>query len=354
MIITILAFAVVAGVIITIHELGHFLAARATGMRVKKFSIGFPPKLYSKVKGDTEYSISWIPLGGYVQIAGMVDESLDDEGVTGAPDEFMSKNPFQKTFVLAAGVMMNYITAFLLVVGVTLAVGIGELDKSTKIGDLTKDYPAEKAGLKANDEILSVNGTATPTWEDLIKSVSGSTDSVALVIKRQGAAEPFSITLQTKEIKDERGATRHIIGIARNVLMHPASMMESINQGWQFCYRMTSEIIGFIASLIRGEGSLSQISGPLGVAKMSGESAKEGPGAFLSFIAFVSVSIAFLNILPFPALDGGHIMYVIIEAIIRRPIPTKIKLAIQQVGMVMLLLLVLFASFHDVMRFFEK
>ena len=349
MLLTIVSFAVVAGVIITIHELGHFLAARLTGMRVKRFSIGFPPKLFSKKVGDTEYSISWIPLGGYVQIAGMVDESLDED-MTGAPDEFMSKNPLQKTFVLAAGVIMNYITAFLLIAGLTSVLGVGEV-KSSRIGEVIPDNPAALAGLQVDDEILSVDGKPTSTWEDLVKAVSSAGDTVTLTLKRAASTAMINVSIPTKKIDDKQGGVRRVIGIAPSVTFRSASVGEIFTQAWQFCYRMTEDIISFIAQMIRGEGSISQLSGPLGVAKLSGDSARQGPSAFLYFIAFVSVSIGFLNILPFPALDGGHIVYVLIEAIARRRIPIKVKLVIQQAGMILLLLLVLFVSYHDIMRF---
>lgn len=141
MLLTLVTFIATILFIVTIHEFGHFLAARLTGMRVRRFSIGFPPKIFSWRRGDTEYSLSWIPLGGYVQIAGMVDESMDDEGITGAPDEFMSKNPAQKVFVLSAGVIMNYLTAFLIIAVLTLVVGVGEV-KGTRVGEVIADMPA--------------------------------------------------------------------------------------------------------------------------------------------------------------------------------------------------------------------
>jgi regulator of sigma E protease len=351
MLLTILAFAVVAGVIITIHEFGHFLAARLTGMRVKRFSIGFPPRLYSRKIGETEFSISWIPLGGYVQIAGMVDESLDGEEVTGAKDEFMSKNAWQKAFVLSAGVIMNYLTAFFLIAGLTAVIGIGEV-KESRIGEVLPDNPAAAAGVLAQDEIVSVNGVSTPLWEDLVKAISHAGDTVLLILNRPSSGEQIQILIPTKSVDDVNGGQRRVIGIAPHVTIRSASLGETIEQAWTFCYRTTTDIVGFLSQLAHGNGSISQLSGPLGVAKLSGESARQGPGAFLFFIAFVSVSIAFLNILPFPALDGGHIVYVIIEAIIRRPIPTKAKLIIQQVGMATLLLLVLIVSYHDIMRMF--
>ncbi|MBU1982865.1 site-2 protease family protein, partial [bacterium] len=173
MLLTIVSFIITIGVIITVHEFGHFLAARLTGMRVKKFSIGFPPKMISRTIGNTEFILSWIPLGGYVQIAGMVDESLEGEEVTGAPDEFMSKNPPQKVFVLSAGVILNYLTAFLIIAGLAATLGMGEIS-GTRVGEVMSGMPAEAAGIVAGDQIISVNGSKTQTWEELVEAVGGS------------------------------------------------------------------------------------------------------------------------------------------------------------------------------------
>ncbi|RPH95331.1 RIP metalloprotease [candidate division KSB1 bacterium] len=348
MLLTLASFIVTIGVIIIIHEIGHFTAARLTGMRVKRFSIGFPPTAISRKIGETEFALSWIPLGGYVQIAGMVDESLEEGGVTGAPDEFMSKNVWQKVFVLAAGVLMNYFVAFLIIAGLTAATGIGELDGTT-VGEALDGKPALNAGVRAGDKITSVNGIKTATWDDLIAAVSTAGDSISLTLDRAGEAIAFRFATDMSG----DGSQRRMIGIAPKVNIRSASAGEIITRGGVFCWATTVGIIDFFRGLATGESSLSQLAGPLGVAKLSGESARQGSGAFLFFIAYVSVSIGFLNILPVPALDGGHIVYAIIEAIIRRPISTKVKLWMQQIGMALLLLLVVFVSYHDVLRIFS-
>ncbi|MBK8130311.1 MAG: RIP metalloprotease RseP [bacterium] len=348
MLITILSFVLVAGVIITIHEFGHFIAARLTGMRVKKFSIGFPPRIFTKQIGETEFSLSWIPLGGYVQIAGMVDESMESESVTGAPDEFMSKNPLQKIFVLSAGVMMNYVTAIVILFGLTLAVGLPEVGRAV-IGDAIAGKPAATAGVQTDDVITQIDGQPVALWEDVVKHITVSGDTVRLIVERNGQTMPISVATEQIPSGD---STRRVIGIAPKVEFRSAGVLEAGSSAFMFCWNTTANLGGFIGDLVTGNGSLSQLSGPVGVAQLSGESARRGVGEFLFFIAFVSVSIGFLNILPFPVLDGGHIVVVLIEAIIRRPVPTRVKLAIQQAGMVALLLLIVVVSYHDIMRIF--
>lgn len=348
MLITILSFVLVAGIIITIHEFGHFIAARLTGMRVKKFSIGFPPRIFTKQIGETEFSLSWIPLGGFVQIAGMVDESMDEEGITGAPDEFMSKNPLQKIFVLSAGVMMNYLTAIVILFGLTMAVGLPEANKAI-IGETIANKPAQIVGLQTGDVITQIDGQPVESWEDVVTHITATGDTVGIVVNRDGQLLPFVVPTEKIEAGD---STRRVIGIAPKVEYRDASLSEAVTGGFLFCYRTTANLGSFIGDLVTGNGSLSQLSGPVGVAQLSGESARQGVGEFLFFIAFVSVSIGFLNILPFPVLDGGHIVVVLIEAIIRRPIPTKVKLAIQQAGMAALLLLIIVVSYHDILKLF--
>jgi regulator of sigma E protease len=351
MIFTLLAFIVVAGVIILVHEVGHFIAARLTGMRVERFSIGFPPRMVSKTIGKTEFVLSWIPLGGYVKIAGMVDESLDKNPVTGAPDEFMSKNPFQKVLVLCAGVVMNYLVAGLLMTGLTMAIGVGQVGEPVIGGVSDTTMPAAAAGLQKGDRILQVGDSLVKDWNGLVALISTASDTVHLTLAR--ADSVWSAAIPTV-LHTENDKTRRVIGIVAEVSFREASLGESLEQGVWFCYATTAGIVDFFRQLIMGEASIRDLSGPVGVARLSGESARQGLGTFLFFLAFVSVSIGFLNILPFPALDGGHILYVLIEVVIRRPISTKVKLAIQQVGLALLILLVLVVSYHDILRLFGR
>lgn len=353
MLLTIVAFLIVIGVIVTIHELGHFVAAKLTGMRVNKFSIGFPPRLYSRKIGQTEFSISWIPLGGYVQIAGMVDESMDEENKpTGAPDEFMSKSPLQKIFVLSAGVLMNYVIAFLLIAGLTLSMGTARV-VGTTVGEVMPKLPAERAGVEPGDEIVAVSDVETPTWEKVVQAIGASGDTVALTIRKAATGDRVNLQIPT-ELSQQDGEARRIIGITPKLDFQPAGLFTAIGRGAVFCYGTTAGIVKFLGELFTGRGSISQLAGPLGVAQLSGESARQGAATFLFFLAYVSVSIGFLNILPLPVLDGGHILYVLIESVIRRPIPTRVKLWIQQIGVGLLILLVIFVSYHDIVRIFSR
>jgi regulator of sigma E protease len=257
----------------------------------------------------------------------------------------MSKNVFQKMFMLSAGVLMNYVTAFLILVGLTAAVGIGEV-RNTTVDEVISGMPAMSAGVRTGDRITAVDGTITKTWEQLVTAIGSAGDTVALTLDRSGEV----LTLRFATQSAGEGSRRRVIGVSPQVDVRPATVTDVVSQGAAFCYGTTLGIVGFLRGLATGESSLSQLAGPLGVARMSGESARQGSGAFLFFIAYVSVSIGFLNILPLPALDGGHIIYALIEAVIRRPISTKVKLWTQQIGLVLLIALVIFVSYHDVVR----
>lgn len=350
---SILAFIVVLGVIVFVHELGHFLAAKIVGIRVETFSLGFPPKIWGKKVGETEYMISWIPIGGYVKMAGMIDESLDDKPLTGAPWEFMSKNFFQKIFVISAGVLMNFILAFLLYTGITFIWGVGDIGPAV-VGQVDPSMPAYSAGIKSGDLIMQVAGESVGEWRDLTKLIHTRPDEDIEVVWMRGDSV-FTKVIHTDIYKiPEEGGSQEIglIGISPQLQMRRVSFIESITHGAGSTYFIAAATILTLKMLFQGEASIKDFVGPIGIVHYSGETVRSGLQVFLGFIALISINIGFLNILPIPVLDGGHLVYITIEAVIRRPIKTKVKLIIQQIGMALLLLLILFISYNDIMRFF--
>ncbi|MBD3235324.1 MAG: PDZ domain-containing protein, partial [Candidatus Eisenbacteria bacterium] len=178
---TILSFIIVIGVIIFVHELGHFLAAKSVGIRVEAFSLGYPPTALRKQVGETEYRLSWIPFGGYVKMAGMIDEGLEGESsLTGAPWEFSSKNTGQKLWVITAGVLMNLLLAILIYTGITAARGVAE-PEGTFVGAVSAGDPADEAGLQAGDRILVINGVTVTTWEEMVDEIYAQPEEELLI-----------------------------------------------------------------------------------------------------------------------------------------------------------------------------
>jgi len=352
----ILSFIVLLSILVFVHELGHYMAARSVGMRVEKFYIGY--NLFGlgikKTYKGTEYGIGLFPLGGYVKVAGVLDESLDPS-TTGAPDEFNSKSPLQKIWFLSAGVIMNVLLAFLIFSFITLNLGIGKVEEGTKIGNIVSDFPADKIGLKPGDEIIEIDSQSISTWDDLTKIIHNKPDQM-ISIKWERNKEMFTASLKTKSseqlINDEIKEIG-MIGIGPIVIQEKTSVSESFIDGYMktlYWFKMT---IKSLFMIISGSASIDDIGGPIMIAKMAGESAKAGIWNWLNLMAIISINLAFLNILPIPGLDGGHIFFTSIEGIIRRELPLKLKLGIQQFGMLILFSIMILVIYNDVTRLFN-
>jgi regulator of sigma E protease len=354
MILTVVSFIFVLGVVVFVHELGHFIAARLVGARVEIFSIGFG-KIFGITRGDTEYRLGYIPLGGFCKIAGMVDESMDEDGgITGAPDEFQSKSALAKIFILVAGVLMNMILGILIYSFITMAEGEQKLDPTATIGNLVQGYPAVEVGILPNDRILKVNETEIESWE-VFSDIVHSLPATEIYISWLHEADTLSATLTTIEREITVGdslKTVGMIGVSPSVTFEKVGFFKSFAVGTRSTYNVLMLSVQSIKMLSNGSATVKDLSGPAGIMYLSGETARAGWVYYLGFIALISVSIGFLNIMPFPVLDGGHIVFVIIEAIIRKPVSTKVKMIAQQIGIACLLILVVVVTYHDIVRFF--
>ncbi|MDP2360826.1 MAG: RIP metalloprotease RseP [bacterium] len=358
MLLTVLSFVVVIGVIILVHEWGHFIAARLVGIRVETFSIGFGPALWKRRRGPTEYRLAWFPLGGYVKMAGMIDESLDGEDkITGASDEFMSKRSWQKAFVISAGVLMNGLLAVLLYVLIAWFWGVGRASEEPVLGGLRADMPAQLAGLRVGDRVLRVDDEPVLSWADLAGSIHQRPGrEVLLLVLRPGPTGADTLAIRVLPVEALQPGTGKVglIGIEPQVEIVPAGLGQSVTAGLRKTWAECQMAYRTVAALLSGEAGLKDLGGPILIAQMSGESARGGLVVFLSFMAFISVNIGFLNILPIPVLDGGHLVYIGIEAAIRRPLPNRLKLWIQQAGMILLLLVMVLVMKNDVMRLVQR
>lgn len=387
---TLWATIIVLGVLVTVHELGHFFAARSVGVRVDRFSIGFPPRLftltsvdsgwlcsiffyyrneknkfvwgpvYEKMIGskqragsNTEYCLSIIPLGGYVKMAGTIDESLDDN-IKHTDDELMSKTPLQQIWVMSAGVIMNVLLAFVLFSGIAKYMGIPELSDEPVIAQLVPEMPAEAAGLQVGDRILALDNDTVEKWSDISKTIHAIPNTPILIKIQRGTLE-FDIAMTTKyqlAVIDGQVDTLGAIGIIQNYSYRPIGMAEAIKTGSIATVNGFGMIVMSIAMLVRGDASIKDIGGPIMIAQLAGEVARAGWIALLTFMALISCNLAFINILPIPGLDGGHILIIVIEGIIRRKLTVKTRMVIQQIGMAFLLLLIVTVIVNDISRLF--
>ncbi|MFQ5864914.1 MAG: RIP metalloprotease RseP [bacterium] len=342
MLTTLLSFVFVLALLIFVHELGHFVTAKIVGIRVERFSLGYPPRMIGKKIGDTDYCISWLPLGGYVKMAGMIDESLDDT-IKGEPWEFQSKAVWQRALVISAGSFMNLLAALVIFSMIIYSTGIGEPVGST-VGELVAGKPAEAIGLQPGDVITMVNHQPVKTWAELTNIIHHS-PGVEMEIEwlRNGEIHTSRVT---PELQPERNIG--LIGIGPKVQYRDAGLFEAFALGTQISFTWIKLIGTAIKMLITGEESLKSLGGPIIIAKMAGESAKLGLQKLFEFTAIISINLGLLNILPIPVLDGGHLVFLAIEAIRRKPLSIKIRLAVQKIGMAFLLALMVFIIFNDI------
>lgn len=411
------------GILVFVHELGHFILAKLVGIRVERFSLGFPPRMIGKKIGETDYCVSWIPLGGYVKMAGMIDESLQKDAIKGEPWEFMSKPIYQRFLVIVAGPLMNIALAILIFGGIAYLMGLKEpmgvtigkiksqnvitvtslqpgdmitsidgkavttwsdtepfvqqnenvtikferegqvlstsfhatyLDSITQdlpaiVGGVQQDFPGVKAGIQIGDRIVAIDGKPIRTWSELTEVIHASPGK-SLTIEWQRNSQTMSAEiaphiekLQNKEIG--------LIGISYPVQERAISLPQSIIYGASYSWQITRLIGQSLKMIITGKQAFKEaFAGPIMIAKLAKDSAREGESRFIAFIAFLSLNLGLLNLLPIPVLDGGHIVFLIIEGIIRRPISPKVKLVVQQIGMALIIALMLFVIINDIRR----
>ena len=389
---TIWAFIIVLGVLVMVHELGHFFAARSVGVRVDRFSIGFPPRFITitsvpggfefrlffyrkdqkgkiawgpvkswliskpgKEGSGTEYCLAIIPLGGYVKMAGMIDESLDGT-IEYKPDELISKPVWAQIWVMSAGVIMNILLAFVLFSGIAKYMGILELNDEPVIAQLVPEMPAEAAGLQVGDRIIALDNDIVEKWSDISKTIHAIPNTPILIKIQRGTLE-LDIAMTTKyqlAVVDGHVDTLGAIGIIQNYSYRPIGMAEAIKTGSIATVNGFGMIVMSITMLVSGEASISDLGGPILIAQIAGKSARAGWGSLLTFMAFLSCNLAFINFLPIPGLDGGHVFIILAESLLRRKFTIKTRMVIQQIGMALLLLLMVTVMINDILRLFTN
>jgi len=345
---------VVLGLLIFVHELGHFIFAKFFGVGVEKFSLGFGPKIVGKTIGDTEYLVSAFPLGGYVK---MVGESPDAEVAAEDHDRsFMGKHPLKRIVIVAAGPVFNLLFAAFLFILVYM---IGVPAATTRIGEVVADKPAALAGLQAKDLVMSVDGKAVSRWDEFSAIIAGSKGApLDIVVERDGKTIPFRIVPETKEGKNLFGEKilYPVIGVvaAAEMVTDRYSPPDAVVKGCQQTWKVITLTIVSIGKLIERVVPLDSVGGPIMIAKMAGEQASAGGIQFLAFMALLSINLGVLNLLPVPILDGGHLFFYFCELIFRKPVSMKVREIAQQVGLVLLIGLMVLAFYNDIVRYIFK
>jgi len=449
---SIFAFIVVLGVLVFFHELGHFLVARLFGVGVEKFSLGFGPKLLGKKYGDTEYLLSAVPLGGYVKMVGEEpDADLDPADI---PISFTHKPVWKRILIVAAGPVFNLLLAVIIFFGFFLIAGIEDVtpvirkidvggpaqkaglrkddvilsidntpveswydiinavegskgrklfvkvrqghsviaaevlpelktgknlfgdqveyynlgisgfpDLEAIVGGVSQGFPAEKAGLKKGDRIVALNGQKIKSWSKMQKIISESGGQTLLTtIRRKEALFDVEMTPVLKKSKNALGETeeRYLIGISTAAVIFPdedrfikrlnpvTAFIKSIQRAY---FVAELSVVGLV-KIVTGSISRDNLGGPILIAQMAGKQAKEGFDKLIQFIAFISINLAIINFLPIPVLDGGHLLFFFIEALIGRPVNIRMREIAQQVGIFVLILLMVYVFYNDITRLF--
>lgn len=434
-------FIVTLGVLVFVHEFGHFIAAKLCSMRVDRFSIGFPPRAFGKQIGETDYCVSWIPIGGYVKIAGMIDESFDTEYLSKEPQpwEFRAKPIWQRMIVISAGVIMNILLAVAIFWGLNYVQG-KSVRETTEIGYVVDSSKAALGGLREGDKVLKINGVAVSHWDQLLNLVyvkHMGEDITFTVLRNGGEASVFfprtSIpeptersfesafgiiprhmeivigTVEPGKPADQLGLKPRDIILSLNgmplsyndqrvkevvqanagkplriewkrgdqimsgtatptedgrigisfglVYTGPVtrvqySLFEAFPEGMRDIVNYTRLSIQQIWQIVTGKRPFAEsVSGPVRIAQLATQTAELGIVTYLGFMALLSISLAILNILPFPALDGGHLVFLLYEGVFRREIPAKVKMGLQKAGIVLLLAFMAFVVYNDIITY---
>lgn len=364
---TIVAFIITIGVLVLIHEFGHFIVAKWSDIRVEEFAIGFGPKLVSRRRGETVYSVRAFPLGGFCRFSGEnpYEEKRNQEKAAKGKAEviercaaecatvdenrmFYAKPVWQRALVAAAGPLMNFVLAAVLYGAVFYGTGIAVAVLSgTTIGEVVPGGPAADAGIRPADRVLEVNGIPTKAWEDMAKEINRRPGVVVPIkVERNGRVLELKVTPQASE-KGGNG----LIGILAMTKNKPIGVLEAARLGFLQMWHATVATIQAVSQMITGQAA-GQLAGPVGIAKISGQAADFGWVSFLSFMAILSINLGIINFLPLPALDGGRLVFLGFEAVRRRPVNPDREGFIHFIGFAVLLFLLIIITFRDIVQLF--
>ena len=339
---------IILGTLIFIHELGHFLMAKKAGVHIYEFALGFGPKIWSKVgkKDKVIYSLRMFPIGGFVQMAGEVYE--DDEKIP--KEKFMcNKTWLQRISVICAGVLFNFILAiFLLFI---VALGWGYTEQKSIIGSVVDGYPAKAAGIVEGDRIIAVNGKKTKTWDMVIlRIMMNKSDEQSMLIKKETGEE---ITYKLKPIKEKNseGKEVEVFGFTSSSKEYKG-VANAVKYALSTFSSIISTMFVTVGGLFSGKIALSNLAGPVGMYSIVDQTAKYGINNVINLMALLSINLGFINILPFPAFDGGRAFFLIIEKIIGRPVNKKFENIMHGIFFVLLMGLMLLITIQDIIKLF--
>lgn len=348
-IINILLFIIILGIIVFVHEGGHFIWAKITGVYVYEFAIGMGPKIWGFKKGETEYNLRAIPIGGFCQLAG---EDLDEDDLQDIPKDrlLQSKKPFERFLILVFGPMNNFILAVVLIFFISLI--WGGTTMSPVISQVEEDSAAWKAGITAGDTVLKINNHRVKTSDDvsIYLALADPKKKNEIVVLKENS-ENVTYKVKPKKVK-ENGEEIYRYGIAINQ-EKTKGLVASVVYTYKKTGSFFKQMFITVGYLFTGRVRLNQMSGPVGIYSIVGQQRSAGVASLLMLMAFLSINVGFINLLPIPAFDGGHILFIIIEKIKGSPVKPELENKIHTVFLILLMILMLVITFNDILRLFK-
>ena len=345
-ILSIITFILMLGILVFVHEFGHFITAKKSGVHIHEFSIGMGPLIKTiEGKDGINYSIRALPIGGFVQMAGEVYE--DDETNKIPKDKFLCNKPwYKRLIILCAGVFNNFLLAIILLFILALTNDVVRV--VPVIDEVTKDTPAEKAGLKPGDKIIEIEGTKTSSWDKviLLLSLDEEKEKYDLVIERDGKEKDVTVKLEVKENKD--GTKSKVLGITMGA--NGKGFKKSLRYAFEKFYATLDQMAYTVGGLFTGKVSINALSGPVGIFEVVDAKREQGFSEIIYLTAYLSINLGLMNILPIPALDGGHVLFVLIELITRRKVNAKVEGIATTIFFFLLMALMLYVTIHDIIR----
>jgi regulator of sigma E protease len=350
--ISIVSFLIIIAILVVLHEMGHFFSARFFGVGVEEFAFGIPPRLWARKKGETVYAINAIPVGGYVRMVG------EEEDVGDNPKSFQNKKPWQRLIILLAGSISHFVLAIVIFAVLAITLGKAVSDGTVNIDSVSNASPANAAGLGSGDRILAVDGVTFNAVDDFLQYISDKKgQSVDLTIEKKGEATSQQISIVPRE-NPPAGEGPLGVAVQSGYNTEKVSLVEGVRSGFitvGIVVKATIDGLGTLLSSLFNHATIpAGISGPVGMASLSGQVVKnQGILGLVFFLGLLAANLAVFNLLPFPALDGGRIIFVLIELLTRKRVPLDKEAWVHAVGIGLLLMLIAFVTLKDIVQLFK-
>ncbi len=342
--ISLISFLIVIGICVISHEGGHFAAARFCGVMVHEFSFGMGPVIWHKKKGETQYSVRAFPVGGFVRLEGEEGETPEQPACCGPERSLANKKPWERILIMGAGASVNIALAWLLTALYLSGFGAYNLS-APKLGSVMENTPAFVAGLKSGDIIKSIDGKPLSEWADIQKNIRSKEkrgDRFEIVVERGGEEKHFTVDIPLSQAPGGR-----LLGVRPQLEKY--SLQRALSVSFGYSWRMSLGILRSLWLTLTGRIK-ADVTGPVGIAAMAGDAFAGGLWSFVAFLGMISLNLGLLNLLPFPALDGGRIVFVLVEIVTRRKVPEKIEAMIHYAGFMILIALILLVTGKDIYR----